>query len=131
MVYIAYFTELILQICDFAQKRRICRENCKYVLDEHFHGHFCPRRKAAKFCHPDADRMHPYLCLLNAAADMATKRAFVLDLPTFQISHSITCTRGVIFIGLVRRSKNSNHIMSLQVMIFYQKYEYPNNEIKT
>ena len=23
MVYIAYFTELILQICDFAQKRRI------------------------------------------------------------------------------------------------------------
>ena len=26
MVYIAYFTELILQICDYAQKRR---ENCK------------------------------------------------------------------------------------------------------
>ena len=52
MVYIAYFTELNLQICDYAQKRRICRENCKYVLDENFHGHFCPRRKAAKFCHP-------------------------------------------------------------------------------
>ena len=29
MVYIAYFTELILQICDYAQKRRIWRENCK------------------------------------------------------------------------------------------------------
>ena len=28
MVYIAYFTELILQICDYAQKRRICRKNC-------------------------------------------------------------------------------------------------------
>ena len=53
MVYNAYFTELNLQICDYAQKRRICRENCKYVMDENFHGHFCPRRKAAKFCHPD------------------------------------------------------------------------------
>ena len=29
MVYIAYFTELDLQICDYAQKRRICRKNCK------------------------------------------------------------------------------------------------------
>ena len=52
MVYIAYSTELNLQICDCAQKRRICRENCKYALDENFHGHFCPPRKAAKFCHP-------------------------------------------------------------------------------
>ena len=52
MVYITYFTELNLQICDYAQKRRICRENCKYVLDESLHGHFCPRWKAAKFCHP-------------------------------------------------------------------------------
>ena len=54
MVYIAYFTELNLQICDYVQKRRICRENCKYALDENFHDHFCPRRKAAKFCHPDS-----------------------------------------------------------------------------
>ena len=52
MIYIAYFIELILQICDYAQKRRICRESCKYALDKNFHGHFCPRRKAAKFCHP-------------------------------------------------------------------------------
>ena len=52
MVYIAYFTELNLQICHYAQKRRICRENCKYSNDENFHGHFCPWRKAAKFCHP-------------------------------------------------------------------------------
>ena len=51
MVYIACFTELNLQICYYAQKRRICRENCKCALDESFHGHFCPRRKAAKFCH--------------------------------------------------------------------------------
>ena len=40
LVYIAYFTELNLQICDYVQKRRICRENCKYVFDENFHGHF-------------------------------------------------------------------------------------------
>ena len=53
MLYIAYFTALNLQICDYAQKRRICRKNCKYVLDENFHGHFCPRRKAAKFWHPE------------------------------------------------------------------------------
>ena len=55
MVYIAYFTELILQICDYAQKRRIdlCiwREN----FDENFHCHFCSRRKAAKFCHPEVN----------------------------------------------------------------------------
>ena len=53
MVYIAYFTELNLQICDCAQKARICGENCTYVPYENFPGHFCPRRKAAKFCHPD------------------------------------------------------------------------------
>ena len=52
MAYVAYFTELNLQICDYAQKRSICRENCKYAFDESFHGHFCPRKKAAKFCHP-------------------------------------------------------------------------------
>ena len=52
MVYIAYFTELILQICDYAQKRCIWRKNCKYTLDENYHCHFCCRRKAAKFCHP-------------------------------------------------------------------------------
>ena len=45
MVYIAYFTELILQIA-------ITRKNCKYALDENFHCHFCSRRKAAKFFHP-------------------------------------------------------------------------------
>ena len=56
MVYIAYFTELNLQICDYAQKRCICCKNCKYALDENFHGHFCPPRKAAKFCHPGVVR---------------------------------------------------------------------------
>ena len=48
LVYIAYFSELNLQIRDYAQKQRICRENCKYALDESFHGHFCPQQKAAK-----------------------------------------------------------------------------------
>ena len=58
MVYIAYFTELNLQTCNYAQKRRICRENCKYAFEENFHGHFCPRRKAAKFCHPGLSWRH-------------------------------------------------------------------------
>ena len=44
MVNIAYFTELNLQICDYAQKWHVCRENCKYALDENFHGHFCFER---------------------------------------------------------------------------------------
>ena len=52
MVYIAYFTELKSKIWDYAQKLRSCRENCKYALDENLHDHFCPPRKAAKFCHP-------------------------------------------------------------------------------
>ena len=51
--------------------------------------------------------------------------------PLFKSAIQLLARGGVIFIGLVRRSKNSNHIMSLRVMIFYQKYEYPNNEIKT
>ena len=55
MVHIAYYTELILQICDYAQKQRIWRKNCKYAFDENFHCHFCSRRKAAKFCHPALD----------------------------------------------------------------------------
>ena len=55
MVYIAYYTELNSKIWDCAQKRRICRENCKYALDERFHGHFYPRRKPAKSCHPDTN----------------------------------------------------------------------------
>ena len=42
MVYIAYCTELNLQICDYAQKRRVCRKHCKYALDENFHSHFPP-----------------------------------------------------------------------------------------
>ena len=52
MVYIAYFTELSSKIWDYAQKRRICRGNCKYAFDDNFHGHFCPWRKAVNFCHP-------------------------------------------------------------------------------
>ena len=40
MMYIAYFTELNLQICDYAQKQRICSWNCNYGFDENFNGHF-------------------------------------------------------------------------------------------
>ena len=52
MVYIAYFTELNLQICDYEQKRRICRENSKYAFDGNSYDHFCPLRKAANVCYP-------------------------------------------------------------------------------
>ena len=57
MVYIAYFTELILQICDYAQERRICCENCKYALDENCHGLFCPdeRLPSSATLDPHAD----------------------------------------------------------------------------
>ena len=60
MVYIAYFTELNSKIWYYAQQRRICRKNCKYALDERFHGHFRPRRKPAKSCHPGARQSDPY-----------------------------------------------------------------------
>ena len=42
MVYIAYYTDLNLQICNYAQKRRICRKNGKYALDESFMTIFAP-----------------------------------------------------------------------------------------
>ena len=57
-VKFAYFTELNLQICNYAQKRRTCREKSKYALDERFYGHFCPRWKAANFCHPGLTYKH-------------------------------------------------------------------------
>ena len=47
MIYIAYSIELNLQICNYAQKRRICRKHCKYALDKNFHDHFCPQRCSA------------------------------------------------------------------------------------
>ena len=53
MVDIAYYTELNLQICKFVRKRRNCCENSTYALDEKICDHFCSRRKAANFCHPD------------------------------------------------------------------------------
>ena len=45
MVYIAFFTELNLQICYYAQKRRIRRENCKYALDKIFMAIFSPNER--------------------------------------------------------------------------------------
>ena len=65
MVYIAYFTELNLKICDYAQKRRICPENFKYTPDKNFHGHFCPRRKAAKFCRPAHSFHRSYISYIS------------------------------------------------------------------
>ena len=52
MVYIAYYTELNLQIYDYAQKRRICRENCKYAFDKNFHGFFLTPTKRCQVLPP-------------------------------------------------------------------------------
>ena len=59
IIYIAEYTELNKN-CNYASKRRFCRENNKYAADENFCGHFCPRRKAANFCHPDYDYDYDY-----------------------------------------------------------------------
>ena len=67
MVYIAYFTELNLQICDYEQKQRIRRENSKSAHDKSFYGHFCPCRNAANFCHPVVDQD------LNIVSDICEK----------------------------------------------------------
>ena len=57
MVNIAFYTDLqSLQICNYAQKWRICRGNGKYAPNESFYDHLCPRRKAANFCHPGLDQ---------------------------------------------------------------------------
>ena len=76
MVYIAYYTELNLQICDYALKRRICRENSTYALDDNFPGRFCLRRKAANFCHPDSDLGPPIPrgSLLSLQTSVFTRR---------------------------------------------------------
>jgi len=49
---------LNLQICNSAQKRRICRKNSKYASHENFCGLLC--RKAANFCHLDCHHHHRY-----------------------------------------------------------------------
>ena len=43
VIYIAYFTELSLQICNYVQKQRICNKNSKYTPDEIYIGKYCPR----------------------------------------------------------------------------------------
>ena len=52
VVGIANYTELNLQICNYAQKQRICHEKSKYALEKSLYDHFCPPRKAANFCDP-------------------------------------------------------------------------------
>ena len=54
MEYITYYTDLNLQVCNYAQKQRNFGENRRYALDENLYGHFCSRRKAANFGHPVA-----------------------------------------------------------------------------
>ena len=63
MVSIVYYTELNVQICNYAQIQRICNENSKNALDESFYGHFCPRRNVANFCHPGRPNAPAVQCL--------------------------------------------------------------------
>ena len=50
--YMVYITELSLQICDYAQKRRICRENFKHALDKKFSWPFLPPTKGCQVLPP-------------------------------------------------------------------------------
>ena len=81
MVKIAYYTELNVQICNYAQKRRICCENSKYSPEKNFFGQFCPRRKAANLCHPGQWHAWPlhqsYYLKKNPGADQAIQHLYV------------------------------------------------------
>ena len=50
------YTELNLQFCNYAQKRRICRQNSKYAPVKNLCGQFYRRRKAANYCHPGSNK---------------------------------------------------------------------------
>ena len=47
MLYWVKFANLQLR-----KKTTHLLQNCKYAFAENLYGHFCPRRKAANFCHP-------------------------------------------------------------------------------
>ena len=97
MVNIAFYAELNFQICNYAQKRRICRENSKYAWQK-FHGHFCPRRKAANFCHPVVSvtisisitilyMMANTMCLLHDLSFSASSSYFVININIIKNRH--------------------------------------------
>ena len=44
------------EFCNYAQKRRICRQNSKYAPVKNLCGHFCRRREAANYCHPGSNK---------------------------------------------------------------------------
>ena len=62
--YIAYYTQVNLQICNYVQKS-ICLENSKYGADASLYGHILPRRKGANFCHPASTRVNFSCCCPN------------------------------------------------------------------
>ena len=91
MVCFAYYTELNLQICNYAQKRHIGCENCKYTIDKKFYGYFCdiyaplpmPNRvnKGCKMPHPPFSQWpkitfsYWYLQYLHLAKRIPKRRA--------------------------------------------------------
>ena len=66
MEYIAYYTELNWQVCNYAQKGHICRKIIEYASDKNLYGHFCFRRKAANFCYP-VPAYEPYLMSMKTS----------------------------------------------------------------
>ena len=50
----------------FANLQLCPKINGKYAPDENFCGHFCPRRKAANFCHPASVGMNQPRAVLSA-----------------------------------------------------------------
>ena len=52
MIYLAYYTELSLQNCNYAQKQRICCKNSKYALDENLYVLFLPSPKGCQLLPP-------------------------------------------------------------------------------
>ena len=74
MVYIAFYTELNWQICNYAQKRRICRGNSKYAFYEHFMAIFALAERLptpATLGHRN-NYSHQHLWLLLDLRDMYT-----------------------------------------------------------
>ena len=80
-VYIAYYRQLDLQNI-YAQKRRICRENSKYAIDENV----CPRRKDTNFCHP---AMHCLESTNMAIKNPKTLNWLVLPLLSFAMQSKL------------------------------------------
>ena len=81
MLYCVKFANLQLR-----KKTTHLLQNCKYAFAENLYGHFCPRRKAANFCHPVqilADNSGPKLAQGLQSSPVTRHPGFNLPLITF------------------------------------------------